>query len=179
MISACAQIFFASINIIYISASAHGTHHWEDDCPSSKFPYFPLFLMFPKWSKCVDDCESKLTEAWHLGVTTVTMAQGICMQCDSVTRLNCEKPRFTVKGRHRRAVCYRGDGEYSHRCGQEPGYISVQSGDLPFFRFLLTCTLQWALKYKSTLGIICAFGFIIAFHIIRAFGMICAFGAIR
>ena len=25
------------------------------------------------------------------------MAQGICMQCDSVTRLNCEKPRFTVK----------------------------------------------------------------------------------
>ena len=55
----------------------------------------------------MDDCESKLTEAWHLAVT---MAQGICMQCGSVTRLNCEKPRFTVKGRHRRAVCYRVGG---------------------------------------------------------------------
>ena len=168
VILACAQIFLLQ-SISCISASAHGTHHWEDDCPSSKFPYFPLFVMFPKWSKCVDDCESKLTEAWHLGVT---MAQGICMQCDSVTSLKCEEPRFTVKNDT-------GDGEYSHRCGQELGYISVQSGDLPFSRFLLTCASQWALKYKSTLGTICAFGFIIAFHIKRAFGMIYAFGAIR
>ena len=140
----CANIF-ASINIIYISASPHGTHHCIEKMTARplNFLTFHYLLCSPKWSKCVDDCESKLTEAWHLGVT---MAQGICMQYGSVTSLNCEEPRFTEKNDT-------GDGEYSHRCGQEPGYISVQSGDLPFSRFLLTCALQWTLMCILKFGL--------------------------
>ena len=153
VILACAQIFLLQ-SISCISASAHGTHHWEDDCPSSKFPYFTLFVMFPQ----VRQVCGWLWKQTDWGVTS---------RCDNGTRhlyavWQCDKPQlwgttFHCKGLRQRAVCCRGDGEYSHRCGQEPGYISVQSGDLPFFRFLLTCASQWALMCKSTFGIVCAF----------------------